>query len=30
MQIIVRRFVPGSQLRPSIIKTGNRVKQPQQ
>ena len=30
MQIIVRRFVPGSQLRPSIIKTEDRVKQPQQ
>jgi stage V sporulation protein AF len=30
MQIIVRRFVPGSQLRPSIIKTRNRIKQPEQ
>jgi stage V sporulation protein AF len=30
MQILVRRAVPGSQLRPSIIKTKNRVRQPEQ
>ena len=30
MQIIVRRAVPGSQLRPQIMNTKNRVRQPQQ
>ncbi len=30
MQIIVRRAIPGSQIRPSIIKTQNRIRQPRQ
>lgn len=30
MQILVRRAVPGSQIRPSIIKTQNRIRQPRQ
>ncbi len=30
MQILVRRSVPGSQLRPNIIQTENRIRQPQQ
>ncbi|MCQ6273819.1 spore germination protein [Bacillus sp. V3B] len=30
MQILVRRAVPGSQLRPSIIHSENRVRQPKQ
>ena len=30
MQILVRRSVPGSQLRPDIIQTENRIRQPKQ
>lgn len=30
MQIFIRRAIPGSQLRPRIINTDNRVRQPQQ
>ncbi|WP_338451741.1 spore germination protein [Niallia oryzisoli] len=30
MQILVRRAIPGSQIRPSIIKTKNRIRQPRQ
>lgn len=30
LQILIRRAVPGSQIRPSIIQTPNRVRQPKQ
>ena len=30
MQILIRRSVPGSQLRPDIVQTKNRIRQPQQ
>ncbi|KAA9026182.1 spore germination protein [Niallia endozanthoxylica] len=30
LQILIRRAIPGSQIRPSIIKTQNRIRQPRQ